>query len=366
MANPIKRGESGSQVSSWNPTSSSTSTSGLISTIVPYGLTLQRTITQTYRTEMISNMSATATVLTVTCQHSFFVGQRVTISGATPSVYNITGTIATVVQIGIGYNNSFTINTTATNGAGTYTGGGTVSSGSLDIPVPWVYAIIAGAGGSSGGGGSPSYLAGGGAGGIAWGWTVASPSCIVGLGAGGGSGNNSNYTRYGNIIAGGGTGYAGAGFLGSAGGGSSTGGGTNYWGMPGGTTLQPGAGAGGGFNTNIAGVAPSGANGISGGGGGTNYTTTGNSIGGNGGSGLAGGAGGASLSATTGTRSGGSGGNGYNIATGQVTLGGGPQGNNGGGGGGIGGNAVGSTGGLGGGGGGSGGFGGNGIIYLYW
>jgi len=222
MANPIKRGESGSQVSSWNPTSSSTSTSGLISTIVPYGLTLQRTITQTYRTEMISNMSATATVLTVTCQHHFFVGQTITISGATPSIYNITGTIATVSQAGIGYNNSFTINTTATSGAGTYTGGGTVSSGSLAIPVPWVYAIIAGAGGSSGGGGSPSYGAGGGAGGIAWGWTVASPSCIVGLGSYAGLGSNSNYTRYGNIIAGGGTGYGGTGFLGAAGGGSST------------------------------------------------------------------------------------------------------------------------------------------------
>ena len=222
MANPIKRGESGSQVSSWNPTSSAASS--LVSTIVPYGLTLQRTI---------------------------------------------------------------------------------LTTGTVAIPdgVTFVYAIVVG-GGGGGGAFNGGSNCGAGAGGVAWGWSLAVPTCVVGTG-GVSQYSAGNYTRYGSIIAGGGAGgiVGGFGVLGSGAGGANTTavntGGTNYWGIPGSTTAS-GAGAGGaGGNTS----SPVGGNGISGGGG---YLT------GNGGNGLAGGGGGNLAN----------GGNGFNIATGVITTGG--------------------------------------------
>jgi hypothetical protein len=247
------------------------------------------------------------------------------------------------------------------------------SSGSVTIPanITFVYAIVVGAG--SGGG---YFGNSGGAGGVAWGWTLASSSCIVGAGSNGGATNQTSggFTRYGNIITGGGICGNFDASLGGAGGSNGSqgrAGGTNYWGMPGGgfinsgSSLQsyngnPGSGGSGGS------YAGKGGDGISGGGGGI--------ASGNGGSGLVGGGGGSGGAGGNG----GLGGNGFNIATNVITTGGLNSGGAGGGGGGTAGNgfnAVGNTGGnggLGGGGGGAAvfantpGTGGNGIIYLYY
>ena len=45
MANPIRRGEVSSQVSSWQPSSNTITPSQQTSAFIPYGLTLQQTIT---------------------------------------------------------------------------------------------------------------------------------------------------------------------------------------------------------------------------------------------------------------------------------------------------------------------------------
>jgi len=285
MANPIKRGQSGAQVSDFG---SSQSAAAFVSSITPYGLKLQQIIT---------------------------------------------------------------------------------STGSVTIPsgINFVYAICVG-----GGGGGVFNGYGGGAGGITWGWTISSPTCIIAAGGTPG-GNFGGYTRYGHLIAGGGGGNSG-GYLGGAGGFNQSGS-TNYWGV------QYYGGFPGNSTSNL--IQPtSGTNGVSGGGGGwTNNSGTAKIKGGNGGSGLAGGGGSAMFVAVTGTLGGGNGGNGYNISTGQITNGG--LGTialstlgEGGGGGGTAGNGtsgaslVGGNGGLGGGGGGGGinqaGVGGAGILYLYY
>ena len=239
----------------------------------------------------------------------------------------------------------------------------TVNAGTTSVTIPsgitWVYAICVGAGGNGGGGSS----AGGGAGGIAWGWTLANSTCIVGT-----TGNPGNHTRYGHIIAGGGGGGTGLPFLGGAGNGLGTAtggvaGATNYWGMPGGafpSGLGSGGGGGNGSTSKTAGL------GISGGGGGGNT-----GIASPGASGLAGGGGGGGAGVTAAA-----GGNGINILTGAVTTGGAASGTLGGGGAGVAGNGAsgssttGGAGGLGGGGGGCGqgvsGPGGAGILYIFY
>jgi len=256
----------------------------------------------------------------------------------------------------------------------------TINSGTTSVTIPagitWVYVILAG-----GGGGSSSGNAGGaGAGGIAWGWTLANPTCIVGA-AGSGNASDGGYTRYGNIIAGGGAGCAGnngsrnAAGLGGSGSGSTNNAGsgnggsgvTNYWGIPAGlgTAVLPriggtGSGSGGG-GSNLSGVGAAGGNGISGGGGGVG--TTGGGAGGNG---LVGGGGG--FRSASGNY--GDGGNGINILTGAATTGVAGTATRAGGGGGIAGNASGSTGGLGGGGAGTpasgSSSGGAGILYIFY
>ena len=276
----------------------------------------------------------------------------------------------------------------------------TVNAGTTSVTIPsgitWVYVICVGGGGSTG----SSFVScpGAGAGGIAWGWTLATSSCVVG--AGGASpvypnnGNTGGYTRYGHIIAGGGAqgntassggvaGILGSGASGGAGGNQSGGdGGRNYWAIPGGAagasaSVGNNGSGGGGGGANLSAANPSlggkGGDGISGAGGGYGGGTT-NALGGNGGSGIIGGGGG-SANAGTGITNvqGGTGGNGINILTGAVTTGatlasasgfGGYS--SGGGGGGCAGNASGVNGGLGGGGGGHQGAGGDGILYIFY
>jgi hypothetical protein len=249
------------------------------------------------------------------------------------------------------------------------------STGSVTIPadITWVYAICVGAGG----GGSNTYR-GGGAGGVAWGWTLPSTSCIVGAS---GQGVAGGYTRYGFVLSGGGAGAtSGAATLGGGTGPDGSIGTTNYWGVPAGTQGSYGSGAKGGVSSSP--TALPGGDGISGGGGGFANPATGTATGGAGGNGVVGGGGGGAIT-TTGTRIGGKGGNGINIATGEVTIGGaGATGvNTAGGAGGGAGTAengfaavglAGGNGGLGGGGGGGGSaggsqtVGGSGVIYLYY
>ena len=250
----------------------------------------------------------------------------------------------------------------------------TINAGTTSVTIPagitWVYAICVG----SGAGGFFAYS--GGAGHVAWGWTLATSSCVVGASV---SANNGNYTRYGHILAEGGT---------SAGGANPR---TTFYGVPPGNSFGDGnppsngtiggAAGGGGANTASTGTLTggSGASGMFGGpGSGSNSSGTFTGIGGNGGSGLTGGGGGSMTGSVTGTVTGGNGGDGINILTGAKTTGGlGSSGssNNGKGGGGAGvagngSNAVGATPGNGGlGGGGSGGgssSSGAGILYLYY
>jgi len=113
-------------------------------------------------------------------------------------------------------------NTSAINPYGLQLRQTITSSGSVVIPdgINWVYVILAG----GGGGGLSSTTAGtrgGGAGGIAWGWTLAQNTCIIGAGSPGASTpTRGGYTRYGNVIAGGGGGGSVTPNLGGAGSGA--------------------------------------------------------------------------------------------------------------------------------------------------
>lgn len=241
------------------------------------------------------------------------------------------------------------------------------ASGSVTIPagVNWVYVVMAGAGGGE------YFSHGGSAGEVSWGWTLAQNTCIIGAGGA----ITGGYTRYGHIIAKGGSGIRGAD--------------TNYYGIPAGinygdavpTNGGVGANAGdGGGNSSGGNFGGNGGDGISGGGGGRSTgATSGTSTGGNGGSGLVGGGGGLGGSTTTGTRTGGNGGNGIGIDGTIYTGGTGVSRTNadggGGGGAGIAGNGSnasggsGGAGGLGGGGAGAGGnntSGGAGILYIFY
>lgn len=211
----------------------------------------------------------------------------------------------------------------------------TITSGtSVTIPndVNVVFAIVIGAGGGAKGGNSDS---GGGAGGIVWGWTYAANTCIIGASSRTASGG---YSRYGHLIAGGGTygettSSVTSPILGGASGGLDTTGTTasgaqNMFGghlSPGVTNISsptlrpdgnPGIGSSGGaYNSNATtgAVGGSGGNGISGGGGGTTASPASGTTktAGNGGSGFIGGGGGSVKGGSSRTAIGGNGGSGY-------------------------------------------------------
>jgi len=375
MANPNRRGQAGDPVSTGMQGASYTPFANT-HFILPYGLRLQQKVGMVDITNVVD---AGATVV-YTANNNYSTGNIVSIYGVDPVAYNLQN--ATVLSA---TSTDFTITNAAT---GTYVSGGVAQrTGEQNVTIPaginFVYVIMTGGGEA---GERAQITTGGGSGGVSWGWTVPSPTCIIGAG-GTTSGLDGGFSRYGNVIAGGGGGTA---TLGS-GGGAGVSGATNYWGIPGGvngaTRLngQSGSGAGGGGGTatlNTSGG--NGGSGISGGAGGSaSVTGSGTMTGGNGGSGLVGGGGGGA-GGNTGTRTGGNGGNGINILTGAVTTGGtgtvGTSANGGGGGGGgmagNGTNAVtttGGAGGLGGGGGGGGptssdqgGSGGAGILYLFY
>ena len=398
MANPSRRGQSGSEVSSQMQGADYTPFANT-HFVLPYGLRFQQAVGQS----TITNVSGNGTTVTYTAANNYSAGHQVSIYGVNPVAYNLQN-----VTVASATSTQFTVTNAAT---GTYVSGGVVQkTGTTAVTIPagitFVYAICVGGGGGAAGGG-------GGAGGVAWGWTLANSSSFIGSG-----GTNfptaGGYTRYGNVIAGGGGlgGAAGSnsGILGAGGGGGgneNSGGaaGSNYLGIPGGLSGQGnnvglqnggigsggGGGRGGDYSYSSASVVSSplgykvgnGGNGISGGGGGlsTSFSAPTGSlqIAGNGGSGLVGGGGGQAFS-STGSRTGGNGGNGINILTGVVTTGGtgsvGTGANGAGGGGaGIAGNgstpsgSIGGLGGYGGGGGGAGSSntsGGAGLIYLFY
>jgi hypothetical protein len=372
MANPSRRGQSGSEVSSQMQGADYTPWSNT-HFVLPYGLRLRQIVGQS----IITNVSGNGTTVTFTAANNYSAGNRVSIYNVDPVAYNLQNAL-----IASATSTQFTITNAAT---GTYVSGGIAQkTGTTDVTIPtgitFVYAICVGAGG-----GTLSTISAGGAGGVAWGWTLANPSSAIGANTTGAGG----FTRYGNIIAGGG-GSGGSTPNGPGGAGGYSAGITNYWGIPGGSAGtsssingQSAAAGGGGFFGNTLSTAGSGGNGISGGGGGyASLAGSQTNTGGNGGSGLVGGGGGCGL-ATTGTRTGGSGGNGTNILTGTQTTGGtGSTGTNtngaGGGGAGIAGNGSNASGtsagngGYGGGGAGASGtggantFGGAGLIYLFY
>jgi hypothetical protein len=372
----LPRGEVSSQVSDWHPSSSKSTPLSNTSFAVPHGLKLQQKVGMVD----ITNANGNGTTITYTAVNNYSVGNIVSIYSINPTVYNLQN-----VTIASASSTQFTI----TNGnTGTYISGGVAQrTGEQAVSIPsgitFVYAILVGAGGGGNQAAFNTGRFGGGAGGVAWGWTLNNSICFIGAGSIGSS--VGEYTRYGNIIAGGGGSANSGGSIGG-GGNSNSGGATNYWGIPGGasvtadTALNGNNGSGGGSGANsTSSAAPggNGGNGISGGGGGGNTGTSGTCVAGNGGNGLAGGGGGRATLSTD-TRIGGNGGNGINILTGVVTTGGtGSTGTNtageGGGGGGIvtnGSSAIpGSSGfgGLGGGGGGAAsGRGGAGILYLFY
>jgi hypothetical protein len=373
MANPNRRGQSGSEISSQMQGADYTPFANT-HFVLPYGLRLQQIVGQS----TITNVSGNGTTVTYTVANNYSTGNRVSIYNVDPVAYNLQN-----VTIASASSTQFTVTNAAT---GTYVSGGIVQkTGTTDVTIPsgitFVYTICVGAGG-----GTLATISAGGAGGVAWGWTIATPSSVVGANSAGAVGG---FSRYGNVIAGGGGSGATA-VNGPGGAGGFSAGNTNYWGIPPGgagtaTSINGtnGSGAGGGFFGTTLSTGGNGGNGISGGGGGhASLTGSQTNTGGNGGSGLIGGGGGCAYT-TTGTRTGGSGGNGINILTGQQTTGGtgttGTSTNGAGGGGagiaGNGSNASGTTagnGGYGGGGAGASGqggattYGGAGLIYLFY
>jgi len=313
MTNPIRRGESGSQVSSWHASSNTVTPNQQTSFFLPHGLQNQSITVNS----IVSGISASgsAITLTTTYGHYLTVGQTVTITGVSPNIYNFTGTVASVPS-----STTFTITSTVT---GTYSNGGLVSPRTVPtIPagITWVYAIVVGTGGQGG-------YCGGSGGGVGWGWTPAISQCLIQPND---LGPPQGYTRYGHIMAGiGGQGNSNGGPILGGGGGANGNGAGNMWGMPGGANGAVigslGAGGGVGNPTSTPGAtAGSGGNGISGGGGGylQSSSTPLTNTGGNGGSGLTGGGGGGNISGSTVLNVGGNGGNGLNILTGVVTTGG--------------------------------------------
>jgi hypothetical protein len=371
--NPHRKGQAGNPVSTGMQSSTLTPQFNT-HFILPYGLRLQQKVGMV---EITNVVDAGATVV-YTANNNYSAGNTVSIYYVNPVAYNLQN--ATILSA---TSTTFTITSAAT---GTYISGGVAQrTGSIPVTIPaginFVYAIAVGSGGSGG------TSQGGGGGGVAWGWTIATSFCLIANSGGVG------YTRYGNVIAGGGApgaSVAGGAFLGGGGGGGSSGidstsGSTNYWGIPGGglslansrTKGFFGSGGGGGGGSGSIEIAGAGGDGISGGGGAQhNRVGSGTNTGGAGGDGLVGGGGGQATT-TTGTRIGGLGGNGVNILTGVKTTGGGrTTGVNtngaGGGGAGIAGNGsnasgiTGGIGGLGGGGGGNNANGGAGILYLFY
>lgn len=130
-----------------------------------------------YSTATITNASGNGSTVTYIANNNFLVGSAVSISGVTPTAYNITyQTIISATPT------SFTVSNTA---VGLYVAGGTA-----------ITVISCGAGG-------------GGAGGFSAGWTFAANTCTVGAGGTGSlngafNGSRGGDTVYGMVIAGGG------------------------------------------------------------------------------------------------------------------------------------------------------------------
>jgi hypothetical protein len=214
VANPNRRGQAGSPVSTGS-TGSSTTPFANTSFILPYGLRLQQKVGMTTITNVVD---AGATVV-YTADNNYSAGDTVSIYYVDPVAYNLQN--ATILSA---TSTTFTITSAAT---GTYVSGGIAQrTGEIAVTIPagitWVYAICVG-----GGGGGTAGSTAGGAGGIAWGWTLASSICVVG--AGGTGQVAGGYTRCGNVITGGGGSGSTAATLGGGGGSNGSTGQTNYY-----------------------------------------------------------------------------------------------------------------------------------------
>ena len=232
--NPHRKGQAGNPVSTGMQASTVTPFANT-SFILPHGLRLQQKVGQA----TITNVTASGGTITYTAANNYSAGNAVSIYNVNPVAYNLQG-----VTIASASSTQFTITNAAT---GTYVSGGTVQrTGEIDVTIPagitFVYAICVGGGGVGFNLGGGSGSRGGGGGGIAYGWTLATSTCIVGPGART-TASSGGYTRYGSVIAGGGAGGS-AGVLGSGGAGPSAGG-TSYWGVPGGVAGTSGGGNGG-------------------------------------------------------------------------------------------------------------------------
>ena len=341
MSKLLRRGESGSLVSSWNPSSSAYTPQRQTSQWNPYGLQVRNLIYGTHVT-----LTGNGTTVTATTQfpsgtpHGLVTGQSVIISLASTAGFNGTYTVTVTSATTFTYVNATT---------------GTLSaqcSPSLFPQIPtgvnFVWAICVGAGGWN-----PNHAGGGG--GIFAGWTLATNSnyqvargCsssnafpvitsviseasyyntifAPGGSYGGSTGITSSLqTGYTNQSAAAGSGAnttfatpSGFGPYGQARAISSTVLATN------GNNAYYGAAGSGSSTANIP--AGNGGNGVSGGAGGTHNGTTSTCIGGNGGNGFIGGGGGAAnLGAGAGiAKTGGNGGSGRNLIDPTITYTGG-------------------------------------------
>ena len=160
------------QVSSWHPSTNEVTSSSLLSTVQAYGLRLRHTITG----GQITGISTSGGVITYTCLNSFVAGDRITITGVTPTQYNLTD--VQVLASPAPTLTQFSVSNAAT---GTYVSGGDAFT-TFTIPtgITWVYVIMAGGGGGS----TTSFVAapGGGAGGVAGGGALASKTFVFGSG----------------------------------------------------------------------------------------------------------------------------------------------------------------------------------------
>ena len=148
MANPIRRGESGSQVNTWAQNDNYTP-NGFTSSILPYGLQLQQAFASSGGVFNITSMSGDGSNMTITTSSPSGVvpSQSITIFNSSISGYNGT------YQVGV-------ISSPTSFGAnpgpalGTATGSFIASTGSSGVTIPagitWVYAICVGGGGAGG------------------------------------------------------------------------------------------------------------------------------------------------------------------------------------------------------------------------
>ena len=335
MSHPLRRGESGSLVSSWNPSSSAYTPQRQTSQWNPYGLQVRNLIYGTHLSIAGDGTTATATTKR-SMPHGLFTGQTVTIYGPHGGTYTVTVTSPTTFT----YSNSVT---------GTFDNQ-CIPSLFPAIPsnITFVWAICVGAGGK----GYGNSVASGGGGGINAGWTLATNSNYkVARGCDSSYPSSSpfiqnkfaDYTYYNTIFAPGAsmssTAQSGGlqqGYQGQSGAAGRDGVNCSGYGPQGqmiafvSSSVLPTNGTDGyyggtGLGSQTSGVAGGGGgNGVSGGPGGGFYGSTGSGIGGNGGSGFIGGGGGCGR-ANTGPTSwrGGNGGSGRNLIDPTITYTGG-------------------------------------------